>query len=105
MRVSIAVMILLPAMGWRPHLEQHMARRNAIVGAASLLSTLPRACNAASKYDKDFDNCLSKCVYEKTKITKGIAQVEVISRAEAFAECKPKCAKSKEQLMIGQPKK
>ena len=58
-----------------------------------------------SKYDKDFDNCLSKCIYEKTKIAKGIAQVEVVSRADAIAECRPKCATSKAQLMIGQPKK
>ena len=43
-------------------------------------------------------------VYEATKISKGIADVEVMSRAEAFAKCKPKCAKSKEQLLIGKPK-
>jgi len=48
---------------------------------------------------------LSKCLYEKTKITKGIGQVEVVSRADAMLECKPKCATSKAQLLIGQPKK
>ncbi len=58
-----------------------------------------------SKTDKSFTECLSKCLYEKTKITKGIGQVEVVSRADAMLECKPKCATSKAQLLIGQPKK
>ena len=58
-----------------------------------------------SKYDKKFESCLSQCVYEQTKIAKGIAQVEVVSRSEAMASCKQKCATSKDQLLIGQPKK
>lgn len=58
-----------------------------------------------TKSDKKFQECVSKCVYEETKITKGIAKVEVVSRTEAYAICKPKCATSKEQLLLGQPKK
>ena len=76
----------------------------AVAGVAASLLLPSRAVQAASKYDKDFESCLSKCLYEKTKITKGIAQVEVISRSEAYAQCKPKCATSKEQLLIGKPK-
>ena len=41
---------------------------------------------------KEYTECLSTCVYESTKITKGIAKVEVVSREEAYAACKPKCA-------------
>lgn len=44
---------------------------------------------------------LSKCVYDKTKITKGVGQVEVMGRAEAFTACKPKCAKSKSDISRG----
>ena len=97
------------------------------IAAALLPST--RAAHADSKYSKEFETCLSKCVYEQTKITKGIGKVEVMSRTEAYGMCKPKvkrrraqercfpcadpapplvlaqCATSKEQLLIGQPKK
>ena len=69
------------------------------------IATLRPAHADGGKDDKKFQACLSQCVYEATKITKGIAQVEVMSRAEAFATCKPKCATSKDQLLIGQPKK
>ena len=50
---------------------------------------------------KAFESCMSKCVYEATKITKGVGQVEVMGRTEAFAACKPKCAKSKKDLSRG----
>merc|ERR1719217_1139704 len=69
--------------------------RRAAVGRlapALLLPWLPNAASAADK-SKAFTNCVSNCVYEKTKITKGIAQVEVMSREEAFAVCKPECRK------------
>jgi len=84
--------------------------RRSLIGAATAVATVvlhPAAAPAESKggkYDKSFDECLSKCVYEETKITKGIAKVEVKSRSEAFVECKPKCAKTKEQLLTGKPK-
>ena len=81
-------------------------RRGAVLGACSAaVATLRPAHADGGKDDKKFQACLSQCVYEATKITKGIAQVEVMSRAEAFATCKPKCATSKDQLLIGQPKK
>ena len=79
------------------------SRRAAIGGAAALL--LPTtAVFAADKYDKAFEECLSKCVYMKTKIAKGIAQVEVVSRADAFKECKKECATDPKQLLLGTPK-
>ena len=83
-------------------------RRSVLSGAcaAASLSLFPTQQAAADgKYDKKFEACVSQCLYEQTKITKGVAKVEVMSRAEAYAVCKPKCATSKEQLLIGQPKK
>lgn len=81
-----------------------LSRRAVASGSLAALVLPSQSAHAASKYDKAFDDCLSKCVYEKTKITKGVGQVEVVSRADAFAECKPKCATSKDQLLTGQPK-
>ena len=71
----------------------------AAVGASSTLLQPPRPAMADSK--KDFESCISKCVYEATKITKGVAQVDVMPRSEAFAMCKPKCATSKKDLTRG----
>ena len=82
--------------------------RRAVIGTSAAALLLPRVSHAAgsgnSKDDKKYQECLSNCVYEATKITKGVAQVEVKSRTEAYAECKPKCALNKEQLMTGTPK-
>lgn len=72
--------------------------------SAAFLGQLPARADDKSKYDKKFEKCLSMCVYEKTKIAKGIGEVEVVSRSEAMAVCKPQCAKSKEQLLLGTPK-
>lgn len=54
-----------------------------------------------TKSDPAFQACISKCVYECT-LPKGEEQK---SRAECLPECKQKCAKTKEQLMMGSPKK
>ena len=71
----------------------------ALGGASSAALISPRPALADEK--KDFEACMSKCVYEATKITKGVGQVEVMGRTEAFAACKPKCAKSKKDLSRG----
>ena len=78
----------------------HLGRRGAVLGACAATVLRPNAPARADggKSDKKFQECLSKCVYEETKITKGIAKVEVVSRSEAYAICKPKCATSKEQV-------
>ena len=89
-----------------PRVAAAATRRHLLpISIAATALALPRAARADGKYDKKFESCLSQCVYEQTKIAKGIAQVEVVSRSEAMATCKSKCATSKEQLMIGQPKK
>jgi hypothetical protein len=67
-------------------------RRTFLLAATAALTagtaTLPAS--AADK-GKAYNDCISKCVYEQTKIAKGIAQVEVKPREDAMAECKPKC--------------
>ena len=45
------------------------------------------AADKSAKEDKKFIACLSECVYTETKIAKGLAEVEVLSRAEAYARC------------------
>jgi hypothetical protein len=54
-----------------------------------------------TKADPAFQACLSTCLYECTK-PKGSEQK---SRAECIPECKAKCASTKEQLLLGDPKK
>uniref|UniRef100_A0A7S3T7R7 Uncharacterized protein n=1 Tax=Strombidinopsis acuminata TaxID=141414 RepID=A0A7S3T7R7_9SPIT len=68
-------------------------RRAFLLGATAAVfsaGSAPRPVAAADK-GKAYNDCISKCVYEATKIAKGIAQVEVKPRDEAMAECKPKC--------------
>jgi len=67
-------------------------RRTFLLAATAALTAgtaiLP---SSAADKGKAYNDCISKCVYEQTKIAKGIAQVEVKPREEAMAECKPKC--------------
>ena len=106
------VLLLLLAFSSIAHglrISHTASRRGAVLGACAAATTLQPVARAhaaeGQKDDKKFQSCVSLCVYEQTKISKGIAQVEVISRTEAYAICKPKCATSKDQLLIGQPKK
>jgi hypothetical protein len=68
-------------------------QRRAFLLAATAALTAGTAILPASAADKGkaYNDCISKCVYEQTKIAKGIGQVEVKPRDEAMAECKPKC--------------
>ena len=54
-----------------------------------------------TKADPGYQACLSQCIYDCTKPKGG----EQKSRGECIPECKQKCATSKEQLMLGNPKK
>jgi hypothetical protein len=95
--------------GWRvppPAVTAACSRRAMLPAAVGLAFSgrLPAGADDKSKYDKKFQACLSQCVYEQMKISKGIAEVELISQKDAIASCKPKCAKSKEQLLTGAPK-
>ena len=61
-----------------------------------------------TKSDKDFELCLSKCVFRETKpppAGSSAERLEVqLSRPEIIRDCKAKCAKTKEQLLLGAPK-
>ena len=111
LRLLVAALALVaPASALRlPPAPSGLSTRRAAVSAAAAAALLPGAAFAASKdgtkKDKKFEECLSQCVYTQTKITKGIGEVEVMSRKEAYGICKPQCATSKEQLLLGQPKK
>jgi len=54
-----------------------------------------------TKEDPDYKNCLAINLYECTK-PKGDEQR---TRKECLPECKVKCAKTKEQLLLGSPVK
>ena len=100
----LIVVIVAAASGLR---IEHLGRRSAVLAACTAASTTLRPIAPAraggGKDDKKFQECLSKCVYEQTKIAKGIAKVEVVSRTEAYAICKPQCATSKDQARASPP--
>lgn len=102
------ILALFATAAYGLHLDACLSRRGAVLGAAATAATAlsqPARAGGTGKDDKAFQSCLSQCVYEATKITKGIGKVEVMDRSEAFKMCKPKCATSKDQLLLGQPKK
>lgn len=74
-------------------------------GLAFASRVLPALADDKSKTDKKFISCISECVYDQQKIAKGIGEVEYVTKKDALALCKPKCAKSPEQLLTGKPKK
>uniref|UniRef100_A0A7S1XTU1 Uncharacterized protein n=1 Tax=Phaeomonas parva TaxID=124430 RepID=A0A7S1XTU1_9STRA len=51
-----------------------------------------------TKDDKEFQNCLSRCLYECTK------PPSQNTRQECYPICKKQCATSDAQLLLGQPK-
>ena len=67
-----------------------MCSRRAVPLVAAGVAFAPHApafAEKSAKEDKKFIACLSECVYTETKIAKGLAEVEVLSRAEAYARC------------------
>ena len=109
-RAQVLLFLLLAVLSAAVHgfRVEALGRRGAVLGACAAVTALQPPAPARAdggKGDKKFQECLSNCVYEATKITKGIAKVEVMSRQDAYAMCKPKCATSKDQLLLGQPKK
>ena len=62
-----------------------------------------------TKTDKYFESCMSKCVFVETRpppVGSSNDRLEAKkSRGEILGECKRQCATTKEQLLIGSPKK
>lgn len=91
------------------------AKRIAAIVCSSLLTLTPifsvniaMPVYADSKEDKQFELCISKCIFEETKpppIGASTERLEVTkTRVEIVRECRVKCAKNKQQLLIGKPK-
>lgn len=61
-----------------------------------------------SKAAKKFELCLSKCVFEETRpppLGSSSERLEVQrSRGEIIRDCRSKCAKTPEQMLLGKPK-
>lgn len=62
-----------------------------------------------TKTDKSFELCISKCVFAETRpppVGSSNDRLEATkSRGEILRECRKSCAKTKEQLLLGEPKK
>jgi hypothetical protein len=61
-----------------------------------------------SKAAKKFEGCVSKCVFSETKpppVGADPSRLEARKpRSEIIADCRSKCAKTKEQTLLGKPK-
>lgn len=63
---------------------------------------------AGSKTDKKFELCVSKCIFSETRpppAGSSTERLEARERGPIIKECRKSCAKTKEQLMTGEPKK
>lgn len=84
--------------------------RTVLAVAFTTLSLNPTLASAGeNKDDKSFQLCLSKCLYANTKPPPVGSSTERLEnttpRNEVLRECKKGCATSKDQLLIGAPKK
>ena len=62
---------------------------------------------AGSKTDKGFESCVSKCIFSETRpppIGSPVERLEARGRVEVITGCRKSCAKTPEQLMLGEPK-
>ena len=84
------------------------------VSAAVIISSfcdaaVARDNSAGTKTDKGFELCVSKCTFAASRPPPVGSSTErlavTMSRGEVITMCKNKCATTKEQTMIGEPKK
>ena len=60
-----------------------------------------------SKTSRKFENCVSQCVFDETKpppVGSSVERLEAIDQKTAIGVCRKRCAKTKAQLMTGNPK-
>ncbi len=60
-----------------------------------------------SKTSRKFENCVSQCVFDETKpppVGSGVDRLEAVDQKTAIRVCRKKCAKTKAQEMLGNPK-
>ena len=94
---------------WKP---TKRAVRNGMASVLAITLTLSDSALAkgpeGSKTSKKFEGCMSTCVFDATKpapIGSGVERLVAVDQRTAIRECKKKCAKSKAQLMTGEPKR
>ena len=64
--------------------------------------------SVGTKGDKSFELCVSKCVFAETRpppIGSSSERLEAKDRPTVISDCRKSCAKTKEQLLLGSPKK
>ena len=107
--VTIVVASIANSSAWQ--LKSYRSFGAACCVAASVAfdatSALAKGGPEGSKTSKKFETCISTCVFDLTKpapIGSGVERLEAIDQKSAISECRKKCAKSKAQLMTGEPK-
>lgn len=104
------------ASAWKLARQQLQQGRAAVIAtglaAAILFPGSPQASWAdnavGSKTDKKFELCVSKCIFSETRpppAGSSTDRLEARERGPIIKECRKSCAKTKEQLMTGEPKK
>ena len=81
----------------------------AVLIATQLLegSALAKGGPDGSKTNKKFESCVSTCVFDLTKpapVGSGVERLAAMEQRTAISTCRKQCAKSKAQLMTGEPK-
>ena len=69
--------------------------------------TLAKGGPEGSKTSRKFENCVSQCVFDETKpppVGSSVDRLGAVDQKTAISVCRKKCAKTKAQLMTGNPK-
>ena len=95
--------------------RQHFFTKTKVIGSAlSLFLLLPMDAAHAkgrvdgSKTSKGFEMCVSKCAFNESRpppAGSSIERLEAKEQKTIIRECRQKCAKTKAQSLIGEPKK
>jgi len=97
--------------GWGPLIARSIVSGIVVASPLGLEVITPRvvyAGEAGTKSDKSFELCVSKCVFEETKpppIGSTVERLEAKDRKTIVTDCRKGCAKTKAQLLLGEPKK
>ena len=97
--------------GWGPLIARSIVSGIVVASPLGLEVITPRvvyAGEAGTKSDKSFELCVSKCVFEETKpppIGSTVERLEAKDRKTIVTDCRKGCAKTKAQMMLGEPKK
>jgi|LauGreSuBDMM15SN_2_FD.fasta_scaffold37200_1 hypothetical protein len=102
--------LTLRTTGWGPLIARSIVSGIVVASPLGLEVITPRvvhAGEAGTKSDKTFELCVSRCVFEETKpppIGSTVERLEAKDRKTIVTDCRKGCAKTKAQLMLGEPK-